>query len=382
MTEPAPPAYPLDPRQFALVRAVRAGGWRAPVLWFDRAGAALAAAVLLIAVPALYLLGLADLALVSQLGRYAALALVAIGLDLVWGYAGILSLCQALFFTLGGYACGMYLCMHGPMDGAGIPRALFVVSSQVGGMALPGFWKPFAEPWFAALMVVAVPGLVAFAIGYGAFRSRIKGVYLSIITQALTIAAWLLFCRNDLHLCGTNGLTNFTQVLGADLRLPETKLALYVLSVLALFAALAGARWLTATRFGRILLAVRDSEARLRFAGYQPVWFKTAAFVIAGVLAGLGGALYTPQTGIITPANLMAIESIWVVVWVAVGGRGTVAGAVVGCLAVKLLEARLTTWLPDWWMAIIGAIFIAVVLFLPDGLVGRWRRLRAKAAGA
>jgi urea transport system permease protein len=371
------PEYPTDPRQFAIMRALSAGGWRSPVLWLDRAGPALLALTLLVAIPFCYLGGVpgVDLALLSQIGRYCALALVAIGLDLVWGYTGVLSLCQAMFFTFGGYAVGMYLCMHGPMDGDGIPRALFVVSSAVDGMVLPWFWKPFESFWFATLAVVAVPGIAAFLFGYFAFRSRIKGVYFSIITQALTIAAWLLFCRNDLQLCGTNGLTNFTHLLGADLREPATKVGLYLFSVLAMFGAAMAALAMTRTRLGRLLVAVRDSESRLRFAGYSPVLFKTTAFVVGAILAGLGGALYVPQTGIVTPANMMAIESIWVVVWVAVGGRGTVTGAVVGCLGVKLLESYLTTHLPEWWMLIIGLIFISVVLWLPDGLVGQWRRL-------
>jgi urea transport system permease protein len=367
--------YPTNPKDWALVRAAGAGGWSAPVLWFDRAGLALGAGALLFLVPLLYQAGVLDLSQVNQLGRYCALALVAIGLDLVWGYTGILSLCQALFFTLGGYAFGMYLCMHGPMDGEGIPRALYVVSSEVSGMHLPWFWAPFDSPWFALLAVAAVPGIAAFLFSYFAFRSRIKGVYFSIITQAVTIAAWLMFCRNDLQLCGTNGLTNFTHVFGADLREPGSKLGLYLASVLAMLAACAFALWLTRTRFGRILVAVRDSESRLRFAGYSPVWYKTAVFTIAAILGAVGGALYTPQTGIVTPANMAAIESIWVVVWVAVGGRGTVVGAVVGCLVIKLIESKLTTILPDYWMAIIGSIFVGVVLFMPDGIVGQWRRL-------
>lgn len=391
-------------RDFALVSSIRAGGWQAPVLWFDRAGPALGLAIMLFGLPLLFLGNAIDTAQVSQIGRYAALTLVAIGLDLVWGYTGILSLCQALFFTLGGYACGMYLAMHGPLDGDHIPRALYVVSSQVSGMTLPWFWKPFDSEVFSLIAILAVPGLAAFLFSWFAFRSRVKGVYFSMITQAVTVAAWLTFCRNDLQMCGTNGLTNFTQVLGADLREPATKLGLCMLSILAMAATAVFALWLARTRFGRILVAIRDSEARLRFAGYQPMWFKTAVFTIAAVLAGIGGALYTPQTGIITPSNMMAVESIWVVVWVAVGGRGTIHGAIIGALVVNFLRAWLSSarsidwaWMPDWllkavnfvlgnlpslWPYLLGGLFVSVVLFFPDGIVGLWRRLVARAKEA
>ncbi len=375
------PEYELSPARWALVRAIRSAGPSGLLLWADRAGPALAMGALLLLIPLAAILGWIDQATVSQLGRYCCLAVLAIGLDLVWGYAGILSLCQAMFFTLGGYALGMYLCMHGPLDGAGIPRALFVVSSDVGGVTLPWFWQPFSSFGFSLLMVCLVPGLLAFGFGYMAFRSRIKGVYFSIITQAATVALWLVFCRNDLRLCGTNGLTNFTELLGMPLSAPATKLGLYLASALMLAATALFALWLADTRFGRLLVAVRDSEARLRFAGYRPVWFKTAVFTIGSVLAGLGGALYAPQTGIITPANMQATESILVVVWVAVGGRGTVTGAVIGALGINLLYASLTSHLPKLWPFILGAVFVGVVLFLPNGLVGAWRSLIARVRG-
>ena len=371
----------FDPRTWAIAHGISKHGWRGPVLWADRAGPALLCGFMLLIFPMLAMQGVFDQATVSQMGRYCCLAVVAIGLDLVWGYAGILSLCQAMFFTFGGYALGMYLCMHGPLDGEGIPRALFVVSSAVSGMTLPWFWKPFESFWFSLVMVMAVPGIFAFLFGFMAFRSRIKGVYFSIITQAATVAMWLVFCRNDLQLCGTNGLTNFTHLLGAELSKPLTKLMLYEMSALLMVVTALAALWLTGTRFGRLLVAVRDSEARLRFAGYRPVWFKSAIFAVGAVLAGLGGALYAPQTGIITPSNMQAAESLWVVVWVAVGGRGTVTGAVVGALLINLLTAKLTTIMPKAWLFILGGIFVAVVLYLPDGLVGAWRRFIAKLTG-
>jgi len=349
--------------------------------WLDHVGPGLGALLLIFGVPGLFAAGWLDQSQLSQLGRYCCLAMVAIGLDLVWGYCGVLSLCQAMFFTLGGYACGMYLAMHGPLDGEGIPRALFVVSSDPSGMVLPWFWKPFDSALFAGTMTVLVPGTFAAFFGFFAFRSRIRGVYFSIITQATTVAVWLLFCRNDLQLCGTNGLTNFTHILGCELRETPTKVGLYVISAVALVAAAAAALRLTRSRFGRLLIAIRDNESRLRFAGYDPVWFKTAVFAFGAVLAAIGGALYTPQTGIVTPANMMAIESILVVVWVAVGGRGTVVGAVVGALVINLLYAWLTTLVPKAWPFIIGALFVAVVLFMPTGLAGGWRAILARAKG-
>lgn len=370
--------HELSPANWALIQGARKAGWRGALRWCDHGVPALVAGFLLLVFPLLAGQGFIDQATVSQMGRYCCLAVLAVGLDLVWGYAGILSLCQAMFFTLGGYAMGMYLCMHGPLDGAGIPRALFVVSSEVSGMTLPWFWQPFSSFWFALLMVAVVPGLLAFGFGWMAFRSRIKGVYFSIITQAATVALWLVFCRNDLQLCGTNGLTNFTHLLGMPLANPVAKIVLYEASALLLFVVAAFALWLTRTRFGRLLVAVRDSESRLRFAGYDPVWFKTAVFTVGAVLGGLGGALYAPQTGIITPSNLQAAESLWVVVWVAVGGRGTVVGALVGALLINLLTAKLTTLMPKLWLFILGGIFVATVLYLPDGLLGGWRRLTAK----
>lgn len=379
-----PPPLPEQAGDGVLALGLRTWGWRRALLGVDRALPALTVAILLLGVPLAWACGAMDLAGVSQLGRYCCLAVMAIGLDLVWGYAGALSMCQALFFTLGGYCLGLHLCLRGPLDGEGIPRALFVVSSEVGGITLPWFWQPFDSLLFSLAMVVLVPGAAAFAFGWLAFRSRIRGVYFSIITQALTVAAWLLFCRNDLRLCGTNGLTNFTELLGCSLASPGTKLGLYLASAALLIGAAAFARWLVGTRFGRVLVAVRDSEARLRFAGWQPVWFKSAVFALAAVMAGLGGALYAPQTGIITPANMQAVESILVVVWVAVGGRGTVSGAVVGALGVNLLYSLLTTHLPRLWPFLLGGLFVGAVLFLPEGVVGLWRRLvaRARPAGA
>ena len=370
-----------QPDDTVLLDVLRRRSPRGGVRWLDHVGPGIGMLLLVCGIPLAFASGWIDQSQLSQFGRYCCLAMVAIGLDLVWGYTGVLSLCQAMFFTLGGYAMGMYLAMHGPLDGEGIPRALFVVSSDISGMHLPWFWKPFSSAEFALSMVILVPGTIAAVFGFFAFRSRIRGVYFSILTQAATVALWLLFCRNDLQLCGTNGLTNFTQVFGLDLHETSTKVFLYEISAVLLCAATATALWLTRTRFGRLLVAIRDNESRLRFAGYDPVWFKTAIFTFGAILAGIGGALYTPQTGIVTPANMMPRESIMVVVWVAVGGRNTVLGAVGGALLINFLYGYLTTQLPNAWPFIIGGAFVAVVLFLPAGLAGTWRSFKARAEG-
>lgn len=328
-----------------------------------------------ILVPIAHYLGWIDTTAVNKLGRYLAVAVVALGLDLVWGYAGILSLCQMLFFTLGGYCLGMHLCMMGPVDGEGIPRALFVVSSQVSGMTLPWFWLPFDSAFLGILAVVMIPGLLAFLFGWLAFRSRVRGVYFSIITQALTYIGYNVFCLNQILLCGTNGLTNFQTFLGFDVTASSVKVGLYVATVVVLAGLYAASRWLVSTRTGRVLVAVRDSEMRLRFAGYQPVAYKTFIFVIGAILGAIGGALYVPQNGIITPAKMMPVESILIVVMVALGGRGTLSGAIIGSLIVSYLYSWLTSSVPKLWPFALGGLFIAVTLGFPSGIVGAWRSL-------
>jgi urea transport system permease protein len=334
-----------------------------------------AALILLAIVPGLYATGMVQITVINQLGRFLCLAIVALGLDLVWGYSGILSLCQAMFFCIGGYCMGMHLALHGPLDGDGIPRCLYVVTSQVSGFSLPWFWEPLRTFPMAMVLGVAIPGAIAFLFGYLSFRSRVRGVYLSIITQALTVIAVLLFRRNELHLCGTNGLTNFETLLGFDLRENSTKLGLYWVSAVALVAAYLACRHLVRSRAGRLLVAIRDNESRLRFSGYHPVHFKTFVFTLGAILAALGGMLYTPQNGIITPAKMEPYESIYMVIWVAVGGRGTLAGAVIGALAVNGLASLLTSVAPITWPFLVAGSAIGVVLFTPDGLLGLWQRL-------
>ena len=337
--------------------------------------------VLAVVIPTLYGTGLIDIVTVNRLGRFLCFAIVALGLDLVWGYTGILSLCQAMFFCFGGYAIGMHMALHGPLDGDGIPRALFVVTSEVSGFQLPAFWKPFRSLWLAIPLVMLIPGFAAFIFGYFAFRSRVRGVYFSIITQALTLGAFYVFIRNEMRLCGTNGLTNFVSLAGFELGKPQVKLGLYILTVVVLAFIYVLCRWVVCSRLGRLLVAVRDNESRLRFAGYQPVTIKLFAFVAGAVIAGVGGALYTPQNGIITPFMMAPITSIFVVAWVAVGGRGSLAGAVLGALLVNYVENQVTSTLPAAWPFVLGALFVCVSLFFPDGLAGFWRKAAAASAG-
>ena len=332
-------------------------------------------AALAILVPVFYSLGWIGATSVNTLGRYAAVALVALGLDLVWGYTGILSLCQMFFFTLGGYCFGLYLCLHGRQNADGIPDALARVSSQVSGLELPWFWHPFDWAPLAILLVFVIPGLAAFIFGWLAFRSRVRGVYFSIITQALTYIGVNVFRLNQIQLCGTNGLTDFEFMFGLNVRSDAVKTGIAVATIVVLAGAYALARLLTSTRTGRVLVAVRDSESRLRFAGYQPVAYKTAIFTLGAVFAAVGGALYVPQNGIITPSKMEPIESIIIVVMVALGGRGTLTGAILGCFAVSYLYGILTSIAADAWPFVLGGIFIVVTLFFPGGIVGAWRKL-------
>jgi urea transport system permease protein len=328
--------------------------------------------LLLAGVPAMYALGVVDIVTVNQLGRFICLAIVAVGVDLVWGYTGMLSLCQAMFFCFGGYCMGMHLAMHGPLDGEGIPRALFVVTSEVSGFQLPWFWKPFGPLPLALLLGMAIPAVAAGLFGYFAFRSRVRGVYFSIITQALTLAAVLVFRRNETRLCGTNGLTNFVTIAGFDLSKPSTRIGLYLLSAMTLLLTYHLSRRLVSSRLGRLMVAVRDSESRLRFTGHDPVRVKLFAFVVGAVLAGIGGMLYVPQNGIITPFKMEPAESILAVIWVAVGGRGTLRGAILGALLVNYLASVTTSAYPLIWPFLLGGLFVTVVKVLPEGIIGTW----------
>lgn len=368
----------------------------------------------LVVIPALYFMGAISIETVNMLGRYMTYAIVAVGLDLLWGYVGILSLCQATFFCLGSYAMGMYLAHHGGPEGIvdangwKLPACLYVVypyevGEAPGDALVPWFWKPFWNLPLTILLGLVIPAVAAFALGFFVFRSRVKGVYFAILSQAIAVAGWLVFCRNDVKLCGTNGLTRFDKIAGSEsiftfspsnsgsyasdagfsLAEPNVQLALYLVTVAALFASYFLCRWIVRSRLGCVLVAIRDDESTLRFFGYRPYVYKLFAFCVAAALAGLAGMLYAPQMKITTPADMEAVKSVLIVVWVAVGGRGTLSGAILGALTVNLLYNYFTsehdffffTWKANYWQFILGGLFISVVLFLPQGLMSLREKL-------
>ena len=309
-------------------------------------------------------------------GKYLAYGILAISVDLLWGFTGLLSLGQALFFSLGGYMLGMHLMlMIGKLGQYKSDLPDFLVF--LGHTFLPAFWRPFYSFGFTLLMVFMVPMVLAKAFGYLAFRSRIKGVYFSILTQALTYGASLMFFRNDMLLGGNNGFTDFKFILGSDIRAAATQRILYICTGIALIAVYFGCRWLTRTKFGLIQRAIRDSETRVLFSGYSAANYKLFVFVVAAGIAALGGALYVPQVGIINPSEMTPDKSLEAVVWVAVGGRGTLFGPIVGAVAINALKSWATRAIPDLWLILLGSLFLAVVLFLPGGLVSIPSRLQA-----
>ena len=428
-------------------------------------------AIGLVGVPGLYLSGVIGIETVNMLGRYLCFALLALSLDLIWGYGGMRCLCQSFFFSLGGYAMGMFLAHHGGpegiIDASGwkLPACLYVVYPYEVGQApeealVPEFWKPFWRLPVTLLLGMLIPGLVAALIGFFVFRSRVRGVFFAILTQAVTLAAWLVFSMNQMMFCGTNGLTRFdritpgfTEVIQIDVnkeslvekqveigqvqkalesyqsehggslsrsgdrftsrprkfqnvdvdfaslevtsaqgavklgdiakldvagwRLSDSsvKFALYIITILSLLAVFIGCRVMIGSRFGRVLVAIRDNETRLRFAGYRPYVFKMTVFALSAMIAGLAGMLYAPQMQIFTPTTLDPKESILVVVWVAFGGRGTLSGPVIGALLVNLLYFFLTGWSPDTWPFLLGGLFVFVVIVMPDGVMGFWNSL-------
>ena len=339
--------------------------------------AAVLVPLLNLAVPADSPLHLPDYT-VTLLGKYLCYALAAVALDLVWGYCGILSLGHGAFFALGGYAMGMYLMRQigerGVYGNPLLPDFMVFLNWQ----ELPWYWYGFDHFPFALLMVLLVPGALAFAFGYLAFRSRVSGVYLSIITQALTFALMLAFFRNDMGFGGNNGLTDFKELLGFDLQAPATRAGLFVVSALALAGGYLLARAVVRSRAGHVLIAVRDAESRARFLGYRVEHYKLAVFVLSAVLTGIAGALYVPQVGIINPGEFAPLNSIEMVVWVALGGRGTLYGAALGAGLVNYLKTLLTGALPEVWLFFLGGLFMLVTVALPLGLVGL--RLRRRGA--
>jgi urea transport system permease protein len=306
----------------------------------------------------------------TLVGKYLCYAMLAVAVDLVWGFAGILSLGHAAFFALGGYAMGMYLMRQiGPRGVYGHPILPdFMVF--LNWKELPWFWYGFDHFAFAALMIVLVPGVLAFVFGYLAFRSRVTGVYLSIITQALTYALMLAFFRNDMGFGGNNGFTDFKDLLGFDLQSDATRVVLLVATAVALGASYVACRLIESSRAGRVIRAIRDAESRTRFLGYRVEYYKLWVWVFSAMIAGVAGALYVPQVGIINPSEFSPINSIEVVIWVAVGGRGTLHGAALGAILVGYAKTYFTAALPEVWLYALGALFVLVTLFLPKGLVG------------
>jgi urea transport system permease protein len=318
----------------------------------------------------------------TLIGKYMTYALLAVAVDLVWGYCGILSLGHAAFFALGGYAMGMYLMRQIAARGVYADPVLPDFMVFLNWQELPWFWHGFDRFWFALSMALVVPGLLALLFGWLAFRSRVTGVYLSIITQALTYALMLAFFRNDMGLGGNNGLTDFKEILGASINASSTRIVLFIASAIALAAGYLACRYLTMSRAGRVVQAIRDSESRTRFIGYRVESYKLGIFVFSAVLAGIAGALYVPQVGIINPSEFQPINSIEVVIWVAVGGRGTLYGAVAGAVLVNYAKSYFTAALPELWLYALGALFVLVTLFLPRGVVGlggRWLRREVPA---
>jgi len=306
----------------------------------------------------------------TLVGKYLCYAVLALAVDLIWGYCGILSLGHAAFFSLGGYAMGMYLMRQiGPRGVYGDPILPdFMVF--LNWKTLPWFWHGFNHFWFALLMIVLVPGSLALAFGWFAFRSRVTGVYFSIITQALTYALMLAFFRNDMGFGGNNGFTDFKDILGFDLHSDRVHLVLLVITAGMLAASYLVCRMIVTSRAGRVIRAIRDAESRTRFLGYRVESFKLWVFVFSAVLAGIAGALYVPQIGIINPSEFAPINSIEVVIWVAVGGRGTLYGAAAGAALVNYAKTYFTSAFPEVWNYALGALFVLVTLFLPRGIIG------------
>jgi urea transport system permease protein len=310
---------------------------------------------------------------VTLIGKIMCYAMVAVALDLVWGYAGILSLGHGLFFALGGYGMGMYLMRQIGRQGqyqADLPDFMVFLDWK----EFPWQWWNTDQFWWAVLLVILVPGLLAFVFGYFAFRSRVKGVYFSIITQALTFAAMLLFFRNNTGFGGNNGFTDFKRILGFSITSPATRTALFCITAFFLIFTLLLARWIVTSKFGRVLTAIRDAEPRAMFCGYNTVHYKVAIFTLSAVLCGIAGALYVPQVGIINPSEMSPANSIEIAIWVAVGGRGSLAGAILGAGLVNGAKSFFTVAFPEYWLFALGAIFIVVTLFMPRGVLGVLQR--------
>src|SRR5438094_2939284 len=361
------------------VGAARLSRFPAHLLWI---AIGVAAMVLFVVFPICNLVVPAGTALhisdywVTLIGKIMCYAIVALAMDLIWGYTGILSLGHGLFFALGGYAMGMYLMRsigHEGVYQSDLPDFMVFLDWK----SYPWYWSFTQHFWYCALLVILVPGLIAFVFGFFAFRSRIKGVYFSIITQALTYAAMLFFFRNDTGFGGNNGFTDFKRILGFPITAPTTRMALFVITGGALLGFLLLGRWIVTSKLGRVLTAIRDAESRVMFSGYNPLYFKLFIWTLSAVICGIAGALYVPQVGIINPSEMSPANSIEIAIWAAVGGRGTLIGPIVGAGLVNGAKSVFTVLLPEYWYFVLGLIFILVTLFLPQGVVGLWLKHRA-----
>jgi len=372
MTTPSPTHIQLPAPAPLLTR----GGWSAFIVALIVVCAV--APMLNLWVPAGSPLHLSDYA-VALLGKIMCYAICALAMDLIWGYTGILSLGHGLFFALGGYVMGMYLMRQIGRDGnykSDLPDFMVFLDWK----ELPWHWA-LSDSFIATLiLIVAVPGVIAFVFGYFAFRSRIKGVYFSIITQAMTYAAMLLFFRNETGFGGNNGFTDFKRILGMPIATQNMRMTLFVLTGITLLGFFLLARWLVRSKFGRVLQAVRDAESRVMFSGYSPLPYKLTIWTISAMMCGVAGALYVPQVGIINPGEMSAANSIEIAVWAAVGGRATLIGPIVGAFIVNGAKSWLTVTAPEFWLYFLGALFIAVTLFLPDGVVGLVKKIKDKTS--
>ncbi len=360
------PHYPLLGRRGWLAFALATGA------------IAVLAPVLNLGLPVDHPLHLSDYA-VSLFGKIMCYAICALAMDLIWGYTGILSLGHGLFFALGGYVMGMYLMRQIGLDGnykSELPDFMVFLDWKT----LPWHWALSDSFVATLLLIVAVPGLVAGVFGYFAFRSRIRGVYFSIITQALTFAAMLLFYRNETGFGGNNGFTDFKRILDIPIAQQSTRMVLFVLTGLTLVGFFLMARWLVNTKFGRVLQAIRDAENRVMFCGYNPLAYKLAIWTISAVMCAIAGALYVPQVGIINPSEMSPAASIEIAIWAAVGGRATLIGPIIGAFFVNGAKSWFTVAFPEFWLYFLGALFVVVTLYLPDGIVGGVRKLLNKNA--
>lgn len=329
--------------------------------------------IFVVLLPIANLIGLVPIDTVTLWGRYLCFAIAAIGVDLIWGYTGIMTMCHAFFFCLGAYGMGMYLTLFNLPEGEVVPQ--FMAWNQV--ETLPLFWKPFQT--FGGAIIATIIATIGFgSISYFIFRRRIKGVFFAIITQAIAWAMFLLFSRNETLLGGSNGLTNFQEMMGLDLRSDSVKLGLYIFTALVLGGVYFGAKAITNSKFGKLLIGVRDSESRLRFTGYKVAHFQTAIFIIGALIAMIAGMLYLPQTGIVTPGRMDVRASIEMLIWVALGGRGNLKGAIIGALIVNLLYSVFTSIMPDAWPYVLGAMYVVTVLYLDKGVIGLGQKIMDK----